>query len=37
LIRYYQGSIEDAKFLFARCLERNPSDCVAQSYLKRCA
>lgn len=37
LVRYYQGSIEDAKFLFARCLERNPSDCVAQSYLKRCA
>lgn len=37
LIRYYQGSIEDAKFLFAMCLEKNPTDCVAQSYLKRCA
>jgi adenylate cyclase len=37
LFRYYQGAIDDAKSLFDRCLKKNPSDGVAQSYLKRCA
>ncbi|MCU0544789.1 MAG: response regulator [Oscillatoriaceae cyanobacterium Prado104] len=37
LLRYYQGAIEDAKSLFAESLKKNPSDWVAQNYLKKCA
>lgn len=37
LIHYYQGAIENAKSLLNQCLQKNPSDGVAQIYLQRCA
>lgn len=36
LIHYYAEAIEEAKSLFNYCLQKNPSDCVAQIYLQRC-
>lgn len=35
MIHYYQGAIENAKSLLNQCLQKNPSDCVAQIYLQR--
>ncbi len=37
VIYYYQGAVEKAKSLFNECLQKNPSDSVAQIYLQRCA
>ncbi|NJO93328.1 MAG: tetratricopeptide repeat protein, partial [Hydrococcus sp. RM1_1_31] len=33
LTHYEQGEIEEAKSLFEQCLQKNPNDCVAQTYL----
>lgn len=37
LVHYHTGAIEKAKSLFHQCLQKNPSDCVSQIYLQRCA
>ncbi|NET44992.1 response regulator [Okeania sp. SIO2B3] len=36
VIQYYQGAIESAKSLFHQCLQKNPDDYVAQTYLQHC-
>lgn len=37
LFHYYQGAVEKAKSRLNQCLQKNPSDGVAQIYLQRCA
>lgn len=37
LIHYYQGAVDKAKILLYQCLQKNPSDSVAQLYLQQCA
>jgi adenylate cyclase len=37
LFYYYQGAVEKAQSLLNQCLQRNPSDGVAQIYLQWCA
>ena len=34
---YYQGAVEKAKSLLNQCVEKNPTDSVAQIYLQHCA
>ncbi|HEY9831124.1 MAG TPA: adenylate/guanylate cyclase domain-containing protein [Stenomitos sp.] len=34
---YYQGAVEKAQSLLHQCLEKNPTDSVAQIYLQHCA
>jgi class 3 adenylate cyclase/CheY-like chemotaxis protein len=36
IIHYYQGAFDKAKSLFNQCLQKNPSDGVAQIYLQSC-
>ena len=37
LIHYYQGAVEKAYALLNQCLQENPSDRIAQTYLQRCS
>lgn len=36
VLQHYQGAIESAKSLFHQCLQNNPDDYVAQTYLQQC-